>query len=96
MAITNSSVRRLEGGVSLRHGVGTYIATATASAAEDATFDLTQFGFKEVPTGLGAVSSSAGGAVIVGIKASSTKDSLVVAASGACDLSVMFTAEVGQ
>lgn len=83
MAVTLKNVRRLEGGSTLRAGYGTYIATWVASAAEDATFDLSEFGFKEAPVPISAVSTSAGGAVIVGIKGTPTAIEIVATVSGA-------------
>jgi hypothetical protein len=85
----------MEGGQTLRAGYGTYIVTFVNSGAEDATFDLTSFGFEEAVLPLSAVTISAGGAVIAGVKGAPTATALVIAVSAAAlGVTVTFSGKV--
>jgi hypothetical protein len=96
MAVTNQTVTRLPGGVSLRHGEALYVAKADCSAAEAATFDITKLGLKEAPTPVSGIASSTDGAATVGMDSDSTKTSLIAVSSAAATISVVFLGKVGQ
>lgn len=88
MAVTASTLTRSIAR-SLDHGRGIFLAKATASGAEDVTFDLTDLGLQEAPLIVGSAAQSAAGGATVGVKSISAT-SLVVTTSAAATVYITF------